>query len=164
MTLFKRHVDAMPRSPEARTAGRRWSQRLQSWFLYYDNGKAAARVRPGARLLSPHEWLPTAADSVPPEAQRLGTNMTSAMTAHHAAPHHRPHIELIARHVQHLAASACVLHYPVWRWEVLWRRFGIGNFPPALRRLHQKLTASASAEEQQAQQLTQQQLAQQAHQ
>ena len=82
LTLFKQHIDSVPRTPEAARAGRYWSDKA-SYFLYHDLGKPACRVHAGARLLSPHEWYPAEL-----EAAVCLTNMKPPLSLGHVASHH----------------------------------------------------------------------------
>ena len=137
LTLFKSNLDAVPRTDEARAAGGFWTRRLDSsYFIYYDNGKAAARCDAAVRPLSPHEWLPPQAS-----LDRAFTNMTSPAPLRHIRHRNRPAAEELARRVRYRACEACILHYPVHCWETLWRRWQRGNLSPSLWHLFQEQRA-----------------------
>lgn len=155
VTLFKRNVDAIPRTAAARAAGAFWTDRIDShsYFLYYDNGKSAARVGHDVRPLSPHEWLPSpampppiadskvlvaaAAAQVAPAVtyQRVFSNMTSRLPICHVRPGNRTAAEALAKCVMHVHSDAAVLHFPICGWRTLERRWRQGNLPPSLWRL-----------------------------
>ena len=142
LSLFKRHVDAIPRTVAARAAGAVWSRRLGrgAFFVAYDGGKSAVRVHEGARLLSPHEWSP--AEELLPGAR---TNMVSPLAVGHVARHNRAAAEALRAAVRFHHSDACVLHYPVPTADQLWRRWRRGNFPPALCRLYEGLVSGRGA-------------------
>ena len=161
VTLFKRNMDAVPRTATARAAGTFWTDRVDahSYFLYYDNGKSAARVRPGVRPLSPHEWLPAPVTSGSPLACKASgtpaavlptfphvfSNMTSRFPTCHVRPGNRAAAEALAGCVVHLPSDAAILHFPICGWQTLMRRWRLGNLTPSLWRLFHSLRAGREA-------------------
>ena len=148
LTLFKRNVDALPRTDAVREAGRFWTDRCgpSGYFSYYDNGKGAARVAANVWPTSPHEWAPGRAEMMSgtvggQQRCRSCTNMTSRMELRHIGEHNLPLAWELQGALCHVPCDACVLHYPVWRWEVLWDRWRRGNFPPSLQTLHHTIHA-----------------------
>ena len=105
VTLFKRSLEVVERSDRAAAAVDFWQTRQEgSFFYYYDNGKAAVRVRPGARPLSVHEWIPGSADGM----QHWYSNMREPWDGRGE----------LGRIVQHMESDACILHYPCYNAEV----------------------------------------------
>lgn len=114
VTLFKRCYELIPRTDAACAAVDLWQARHRGcFFYYYDNGKACVRVRPNARPLSVHEWLPGTAEGM----QHWRSNMRDPW-------HGRGNLDQV---VQFRQSSARILHYPVYSYLALWQRYLGGN-------------------------------------
>lgn len=114
VSLFKRSLEVIARTAEAREAVDFWAARQSgSFFYYYDNGKAAARVLAETTPLSVHEWLPGSADGM----RRWYSNMRECWQG-------RGNLGEVVRT---LDSPARILHYPCYNEQILWVRWKRGN-------------------------------------
>ncbi|CAE7731110.1 Egln1, partial [Symbiodinium pilosum] len=129
VTLFKVPSGRVSKTPAGMAGMNFWAQRTKArnYFLYYDNGKSAVRVRgkPGSEI------APTSVHLLyPPD------DLEELITGKHAwtnfAPHELPDMNLtwLASSHEEVVAAAKVLHYPATHFERLWRKYNhLGNFP-----------------------------------
>ena len=114
MTLFKRFIELLPKSEAASAAVGLWQDRHHGcFFYYYDNGKAAVRVRSNARPLSVHEWLPGSAEGM----EHWHSNIRDTWDG-------RGNLGQVVKYTE---SSARILHYPVYSHHALWQRYLGGN-------------------------------------
>lgn len=138
VTLFKRCLEAVEPTAEARAAVDFWQARQEgAFFYYYDNGKAAVRVHPDAVPLSVHEWLPGTEEGM----RHWYSNLRECWVG-------RGQLGGI---VQHRPSDARILHYPCYHDDSLWVRWRRGNDNYRLRGreepppLHARVCAAAQA-------------------
>lgn len=138
VTLFKRSLELVDPTPDAKEAVAFWQARQEgSFFYYYDNGKAAVRVHANARPLSVHEWLPGTTEGM----KNWFSNMRAPW----------PGRGQLGDIVQYRHSDARILHYPCYSCDALWTRWLRGNDNYRLRGqeepppLHARVCAAAQA-------------------
>lgn len=116
-TLFKKPVSLVADGFSLKY----WEQRHvehESYFLFYENGKAACRVELGAKPLSVHEWLPGDSSGVWCWASNL------------SGLKHRDKKKGLF--LANCVGNAKVLHYPVYSSRALYDKYrALGNFQDA---------------------------------
>jgi len=129
VSLFKVPSGRVPKTPAGGRGLEFWASRTQAgnYFLYYDNGKSAVRIRRGDKP----EFAPTSVHLLFPEEDLM--DLTRDRAAWTNFPEHElPELELswMVCQPDEAVSGAKILHYPATHYDRLFRKYDhLKNFP-----------------------------------
>lgn len=136
VSLFKVPSGRMPRTPAGAKAMNFWSERTQAgtYFLYYDNGKSAVRLRHKISGTKASEFAPSSVHVLFAE-EELGELMESgaAWTTFPEREVQELNIGWMVVQTEESIAGARVLHYPATHYDRLFRKYDHLKDFPAIR-------------------------------
>lgn len=130
VTLFKVPQGRVPRTPMGASGVEFWASRTQAgnYFLYYDNGKSAVRLR---RPEKDTEFAPRSVHLLYPEDEMSALESDRAAWTNFAE-HELESLQLqwMVSQADEITVAAKVLHYPATHFERLFRKYDhLKNFP-----------------------------------
>jgi len=129
VSLFKVPCGRVPKTPAGAQGLEFWASRTKAgnYFLYYDNGKSAVRIRRGGK----GEFAPTSVHLLfPPEDLEELTRDRAAWTNFPEREFAEMQLEWMVSKPDEVISGAKVLHYPATHYDRLFRKYDhLKNFP-----------------------------------
>ncbi|CAK0851935.1 unnamed protein product [Prorocentrum cordatum] len=133
VTLFKVPAGRVPKTPLGERGMQRWARRTQAgtYFLYYDNGKSAARVRRDGEPFAPRSVHLLVRDATG-EVERL-RGCGAAWSTYPESELLTMDLGFVRPQSDEVVAGAKVLHYPATHHDRLFRKYDHLKDFPAVR-------------------------------
>lgn len=133
VTLFKVPASRVPKTPNGARGMDFWEKTTKSgnYFLYYENGKSAVRIRRGAGA---SEFAPRSVHVLMPDGDASEIIRSGAAWTNFAADELADlKVGWMRSHAEEEVSAARVLHYPATHWERLLRKYDRLKAFPSVR-------------------------------